>query len=88
MSAKLVLSLPANPTGIASFNLEGQTVGEMIALLVAEHPSVRSHIFDEEDNLHYYLQIFHQEQQLPHQPLLSRVESGDEVFVCCAIRGG
>ena len=88
MVAKLVLSLPVNPSGIDSFNLKGATIGDMVTQLVAEHPSIRSHIFDKEGNLHYYLQVFHQDKQLPDKPLHRKVLPGDEVFVCCAIRGG
>ncbi len=88
MNAKLILSLPVNPSNISSFDLDGQTVGDMFDRLILEYPEVRSHIFDSEGNLHYYLQVYQQDKQITSQPLMSEIKEGDEVFVCCAIRGG
>jgi len=84
------------PTALRAFadaqarvEVEGRTVGEVLAALVARHGALRPHLFDEDGRLRSYVNVYVNDEDCRHlQQTATEVRAGDVVSIVPAIAGG
>ena len=75
--------------GSAAVEVEGDTVGETLEALLAVHPELEVHIFDENRALRPHVLCFHNETNTRWLPDLQAVtRDGDTVTIMQAVSGG
>jgi adenylyltransferase/sulfurtransferase len=90
MSIKVDVSqaLSENTSGTRLGEVNGSTVGECLDQLVIKVPNMKRWLFDENGNLHEYIDIFINRESAFPNPLLSPVKDGDELYIMSLIGGG
>ncbi len=74
--------------GQTSVAVKGKTVGECLRDLTKQFPKIESGIFDKKGNLHYFVEVFlNQESAYPNE-LAKKVKNGDEIYLTLALAGG
>jgi molybdopterin converting factor small subunit len=71
-----------------SIDVEGETVGECLGVLMKAYPDVRKMLVDEKGKLHSYVGIYINGQDAFPEEMSKRVQSGDEIHVLYALAGG
>ncbi len=90
MSVKVSVSqaMTEYSTGQRLGEVNGTTVGECLDQLVIKVPNFKRWLFDENGNLHEYVDIFVNKESAFPNPLLSPVKDGDELYIMSLIGGG
>ena len=75
--------------GEASAQAEGQTAGEALADLAAQHPELKSHLYNEEGTLRSFVNVYKNDEDIrylsgPDTPL----NAGDELSIIPSVAGG
>lgn len=69
--------------------VEGETVGALLAAIFARNPKLRSYILDDQGRLRQHVIVFVDDERLKDRVHLSdRVEKDSEVYVMQALSGG
>ena len=89
--ATIVLPAPLRPfaAGRKEVDVSGTTVAEALAGLMDEHPALRQHVFDENDQLRTFVHLFVDGEELDdaaHSQM--RLESGARLTLLPSIAGG
>jgi molybdopterin synthase sulfur carrier subunit len=75
--------------GIATVQVEGSTVAEVLANLNATHPGFSDRLLDSEGNLHKFVNLFVADDDVRYmQGLATVVASGQTVSIIPAVAGG
>ncbi len=75
--------------GDAEVKVEGDTVGEVLAALDAQHPGFQSRLFDEEGKLRRFVNVFVADEDVRFmQGLETPVAEGQVVSIIPAVAGG
>jgi adenylyltransferase/sulfurtransferase len=91
--ARAVIKLPrllepaVGPT--RRVEVDGETVGEAVADLLRKHPTLRVHLFDEQNELRPHVLVFHN--GTPDRDLAKKATTlaeGDEIVFLQAVSGG
>jgi len=69
--------------------LEGTTVGDVLAKLVADHPAVKDQVFTDDGTLHKFLNVYVNDDDVRYTGgLETAVAPGDELTLLPAVAGG
>jgi molybdopterin converting factor small subunit len=75
--------------GRARIDVDGGTVGEILARLEAEHPELRAYLFDETGQVRSYVNLFVNQTEIRQAGgLQTSVGPADEVAIIPAMAGG
>lgn len=74
--------------GEAVIEVEGRTVRECIQAVEARYPGFGEQIFDSESNLHRFVKLFINGDEVARDDADAPVGAGDEVEILAAIAGG
>lgn len=75
--------------GQAKIELDSGTMGELVAQLDASYPGIKERLVDEEGELHYYVNIYLNGEDVQFlQGLDTSTKSGDEISIVPAVAGG
>ncbi len=90
MSIKVNVSqaLSEDTSGTRLGEVEGKTVGECLEQIIIKLPNMKRFIFDENGNLHEYIDIFINKQNAFPRPLEKTVKDGDDLYVMSIVGGG
>ena len=86
---KLPTVLRAQADGQASVAVEGATVGEVFAALVAEYPGLRGNLLDDGGALHKFVNVYKDDDDIRYlDGLDTKVGDGDVLSILPAVAGG
>jgi sulfur-carrier protein len=75
--------------GHATLSADGATIGEILSTLSATYPSAAAQILDAEGNLHRFLNVYLNDDDVRYiGGLTAAVADGDEVTLLPAVAGG
>ena len=74
--------------GVITANVNGNTVGDCLADLVRQFPPLRGLLFDQNGELHKYVEILVNGKSTYPEELAKSVKDGDEIYILHAIAGG
>jgi sulfur-carrier protein adenylyltransferase/sulfurtransferase len=75
--------------GTALVEVQGQTVGELLASLTSQHPELKKHLYDGSGKLRSFVNVFVNDEDIRHQQQENTpIKEGDEVSIIPAIAGG
>jgi sulfur carrier protein ThiS len=74
--------------GLATVEVQGSTVRECIAAVEARHPGFAAQVFDSGGQLHGYVTLFVNGEEIGRDAVDSAVGAGDVVEILAAIAGG
>ena len=75
--------------GLEEVKISGNTVGELIAALEAQHPGIKERICDDQGKVRRFVNIFANDEDIRFlQNLDTPVKETDEVSIVPAIAGG
>ncbi len=72
--------------GPRSFTVEGETVDGALSGVVAAHPELRVHLFDETGDIRQHVSCFHNGTMVADRR--AAVADGDELVILQAVSGG
>jgi len=76
-------------SGQSEVNLSGNTVGEIMNDLVIQYPSLRPHLFNGENQLRPFVNLFINEENIREMDgLATLLQEGDRVMLIPSIAGG
>jgi molybdopterin synthase sulfur carrier subunit len=86
---KLPTVLRAHADGQASVAVEGATVGEVFAKLVADYPGLRGNLLDDAGGLHKFVNVYKDDDDIRYlDGLDTALKDGDTVSILPAVAGG
>jgi len=89
VTVRIPTVLRAATGGERAVSLDGTTVGEVLAKLVAEHPGVEDQVFGDDHSLHRFLNVYVNDDDVRYTGGLDTpVAPGDEVTLLPAVAGG
>jgi molybdopterin synthase sulfur carrier subunit len=75
--------------GASTVQVEGTTLAEVLAALNAAHPGFSDRLFDQDGNLHKFVNIFVSDDDVRYlDGLNTKVPSGETVSIIPAVAGG
>lgn len=75
--------------GQARVELEGDTVGELLANLVSRYGELRPHLYDDGGRLRSYVNVYVNDEDCRHlEREATRIAAGDVVSIVPSIAGG
>lgn len=75
--------------GASTVQVEGSTLAEVLAALNATHPGFSDRLFDQDGNLHKFVNIFVSDDDVRYlDGLNTKVPSGETVSIIPAVAGG
>lgn len=75
--------------GASTVQVEGTTLAEVLAALNAAHPGFSDRLFDQDGNLHKFVNIFVSDDDVRYlDGLHTKVPSGETVSIIPAVAGG
>ena len=75
--------------GDASIAVEGDTIGEVLNTLTADHPSVKGQLLNEDGTLHRFLNVYVNDDDVRYLGGVDApVANGDEITLLPAVAGG
>ncbi len=73
----------------ASFDLPGETVGEILEMVVEQHPTLKKHLFNEEGQIRPFVNLFLGDENINQlEGLETPLADGDTVLIIPSIAGG
>jgi adenylyltransferase/sulfurtransferase len=87
----LKIPTPLRPyaSGQASLELQGGTVAEILAETVRTYPDLKKHLYNEDDQLRPYVNIFLGEENIKQlDGLETRLDPEDTILIIPSIAGG
>ncbi|MDX1649057.1 MAG: MoaD/ThiS family protein [Myxococcota bacterium] len=87
---KVVIPPPyRGPTaGAASLEVEGSTVGACLRAVERTHPGFLTQVCGADGEVHRFVRVFRNGEQLEGEVLEAPVSEGDEIEILAAIAGG
>ena len=75
--------------GASTVQVEGATLAEVLAALNAAHPGFSDRLFDQDGNLHKFVNVFVSDDDVRYlDGLNTKVPSGETVSIIPAVAGG
>jgi len=74
--------------GQKEVELKGGTVSDILKELVSKFPVMKKNIFDAQDRLSGFLNIYVNEEDIRYVPQERILKAGDEVLIIYAVSGG
>ncbi len=71
-----------------AIEVDGSTVGECLRNLVKKFPEAQKELFDKNDDILYYIDIYLNDESTYPDTLAKPVEDGDEISVVLMLSGG
>ena len=87
----LKIPAPLRPyaDGEGSVNLPGETVADVLSALIERHPSLKKHLFNDEEKLRPFVNIFLGEENInQHNGLNTPLNEDDTLLIIPSIAGG
>jgi molybdopterin synthase sulfur carrier subunit len=89
VEVKLPTVLRTHTDGQAAVTIDGATVGEVFADLVARYPSIRGNLLDDAGGLHKFVNVYKNDDDIRYlEQLDTKVETGDVLSIIPAVAGG
>ena len=89
VSIRLPTVLRSHVGGQATVAVEGATIGEVLGILVAQHPGLSGQVIAEDGALNKFVNIYVNDDDVRYlQQLDTPVADGDEVSILPAVAGG
>ncbi len=89
VEVRLPTVLRAQAGGASVVNVDGATIGEILAKLVAEHPGMAGQVLTEDGTLHRFVNVYVDDDDVRYlQGLDTPVADGAEVSILPAVAGG
>ncbi len=90
MSVKINMPIFLQPftANKGAIEVEGETVGECLGVLMKSYPEVRKMLVDENGKLHSYVGVYINGQDAFPGEMSKKVKAGDEIHVLYALAGG
>jgi sulfur-carrier protein len=89
VEVRLPTVLRSQAGGAAAVSVDGATIGEVLAKLVAEHPGMAGQVLTDEGTLHKFVNIYVDDDDVRYlQGLDTPVPDGAEVSILPAVAGG
>lgn len=86
---KIPTPLRSYTDGQTEVSLEGNTVGEVMDRLVTRYPTLRTHLFNGEDQLRPFVNLFLNDNNIKDlQGLDTPLKDGDRLMLIPSIAGG
>jgi sulfur-carrier protein adenylyltransferase/sulfurtransferase len=75
--------------GVAAVEVEGETIGELLASLTTKYPELKKHLFDGSGKLRSFVNVYVNDEDIRHQGQEKTVvKEGDDISIIPAIAGG
>ena len=75
--------------GKKEIEVKGETAGQALKELTRRYASLARHLFDEEGNLRYFVNVYLNQEDIRHlEGLETKVEDGDTLMIVPSIAGG
>src|SRR5436190_14489807 len=75
--------------GTALVDVQGQTVGDLLTSLTAQHPELKKHLYDNNGKLRSFVNVYVNDEDIRHQQQENTpIKEGDEISIIPAIAGG
>ena len=89
VSVKIPTQLRSATEGESSASVDGATVGEVLAKLVAEHPGLTGQVVQADGSLHKFVNIYVDDDDVRYlEGVDTPVPDGAEVSILPAVAGG
>ncbi len=89
VEVRLPTVLRSQAGGAAAVSVDGATIGEVLAKLVAEYPGMAGQVLTDEGTLHKFVNIYVDDDDVRYlQGLDTPVAEGAEVSILPAVAGG
>ena len=89
VEVRLPTLLRPNAGGAAVLSADGSTVAEVFQAVVAEHPGLASNLVDGDGQLHKFVNVYRNDDDIRYLDLLdTKVADGDVISVLPAVAGG
>ena len=81
--------LRSHAGGAAAVTVDGSTVGEVLAKLVAEYPGLSGQVLNDDGTLHKFVNVYVNDDDVRYlSGLDTPVADGDEISILPAVAGG
>ena len=88
-TVKIPPVLRASTGGVREVAAEGESVGEVLRAVVAQHPATRSQLFSEDGQLNRYVNVYRNDEDVRVlDGLDTPVRPGDTLVILPAMAGG
>ncbi len=75
--------------GTALVDVQGQTIGDLLTSLTAQHPELKKHLYDNNGKLRSFVNVYVNDEDIRHQQQENTpIKEGDEISIIPAIAGG
>jgi molybdopterin converting factor small subunit len=89
VEVKLPTVLRAHADGQATVGVDGATVGEVFTTLVAQYPSLRENLLDDQGGLHKFVNVYKDDDDIRYlEGLDTKLTDGDVLSILPAVAGG
>ncbi len=89
VEVRLPTLLRSQAGGQASVEVSGNTIGEVLAALVAEYPGTAGQVLNEDGTLHKFVNVYVNDDDVRYlSSLETPVKDGDEISILPAVAGG
>ena len=89
VEVRLPTVLRQHAGGQSSVVVDGETVGEVLVAMAAQHPAVRSHLLNADGSLHRFVNVYRNDDDIRYlEQLDTKVEEGDVISILPAVAGG
>ena len=89
VEVRLPTLLRPNAGGAAVLSADGSTVAEVFQAVVAEHPGLASNLVDGDGQLHKFVNVYRNDDDIRYLDQLdTKVADGDVISILPAVAGG
>jgi molybdopterin converting factor small subunit len=89
VEVRLPTVLRSHAGGASVVSVDGSTIGEVLAKLVADHPGMGGQVLTEDGSLHKFVNVYVDDDDVRYlQGLDTPVKDGTEVSILPAVAGG
>ena len=89
VEVRLPTLLRPNAGGAAVLSADGSTVAEVFQAVVAEHPGLASNLVDDDGQLHRFVNVYRNDDDIRYLDQLdTKLGDGDVVSILPAVAGG
>jgi molybdopterin synthase sulfur carrier subunit len=74
--------------GAAAIDVDGGTVGAALDAVERKYPGFLAQVLDDDGNVHRFVKLFKNGEQLVRDPLRTALGAGDDLEIIAAIAGG
>ena len=81
--------LRAVVNGAGAVDVEGETVGEILQVLVSSHPGLAGQVLTDDGSLHRFVNVYLNDDDVRYlDGLVTKVAAGDVITILPAVAGG